>query len=153
MRGVSRMIVALICITGFSGAANAEMTREEQAIKVRKGAYSMIAWYYGSLSRMMKGIEPYDVVRFTRDAEVLAFLGKLPKDAFIAGSDKGDTHARPEIWSRPKDFQLVNEKFEKETAKLAELSRTGDADVLSNQLRNVQQACKSCHEDFKNRSH
>lgn len=154
MQKVSKMTraLALVLSIGISGIASAEMSREDQSIKVRKGAYSMIAWYYGSMMRMMKGVTPYDQVQFARNAEVLAFLSELPKDAFIHGSDKGDTKARIEIWTHPQEFRQANEQLEAEAAKLAELSKAGDMEVLKAQLTKVQRSCKACHEDFKNRA-
>jgi len=144
--------LALVLLAGFAGVAQAEMSREEYAIKFRRAGYTMVSWYYGPLSRMAKGIMPYDKALFVRNAEKLAAVSKLPKDGFIPGSDSGDTKAKPEIWTQAEKFREVNDRFEAETAKLAGLAQGGDFDAIRQQLGKVQQACKSCHKDFKNKS-
>ncbi len=152
MHKVAKSLLVVSLLVGCIGSARAEMSREAQAIKVRQGAYSMLSWYLGSMLRMAKGDEPYNRARFTHDAEALAFLSKLPNDAFIPGSDKGDTKASPEIWKNPDAFRLASEKMETEARKLADLAVHAEPSDLGDQLKQVRQACKACHEDFKQRS-
>ena len=140
---IFKMVLSVALLLGFAGVAQAEMSREEVAIKFRRNAYSMLTWYFGPLSKMAKGISPYDRDAFIRNAETLAFLVKLPKEGFIPGSDKGDTKARPEIWSEAGRFK---------TGKLVELAKGNNFDATKEQLVKVQKACKACHEDFKNRA-
>ena len=152
LKQVSKLVLSVVLLAGFVGVANAEPSREDFAIKVRKGGFAMMAWYMGPLGRMAKGEMPYDQAMFQRNAETLAFLSKLPKDAFIPGSDKGETKAKPEIWSKADKFKAANEAMETETAKLAEMSKGGNLDALKEQVGKVQKTCKSCHEEFKTKS-
>jgi cytochrome c556 len=149
---IVQVALALSLLAGFAGVAQAEMSREDFAIKVRKGGYSMLAWYMGPMGRMAKGDMPYDKALFQRNAETLALLSKLPKDAFIPGSDKGETKAKPEVWGKADKFKAANDTLENESSKLAELSKGGNLDALKEQLGKVQKACKSCHEEFKNKA-
>lgn len=148
----SKVALLAVLSIGLVGAAQAEMTREEYAVKFRRGAYTMIGWYSGPLYRMAHGEMAYDKTLFARNAEYLALLSKLPKDGFIPGSDKGDTKAKPEIWSKADKFKEVNDRFESETAKLAEVAKGGNFDVVKEQYAKVSKTCKSCHDDFKNKS-
>lgn len=153
LKEVSKVLLSLALLAGFVGATQAaEMSREEFAIKVRKGGYSMLAWYFGPLGRMAKGEMPYDQALFQRNAETVAFLSKLPKDAFIPNSDLGETKAKPEIWSKADKFKAANEALETEAAKLVEMSKAGKLDALKEQVGKVQKTCKACHEDFKAKS-
>jgi len=147
-----KVLLSLVLLLGFVGVAQAELTREEYAIKFRRGAYTMIGWYSGPLYRMARGEMAYDKALFARNAEYLAVLSKLPKDGFIPGSDKGETKAKPEIWSKADKFKEVNERFESETGKLAELAKSGDFDAVKEQYGKISKTCKSCHDDFKNKS-
>lgn len=149
MQKTSQVLLSLLLLIGFAGSAQAEMSHEDHAIKARKSAFSMLSWYLGPMVRMTKGITPYDQKQFAYNAEVLAFLSKLPKDAFIPGSDKGKTKARPEVWSQPEAFRKANAQLESEAVKLAELAKSADQESLKVQLDKVRKACKSCHEDFK----
>ena len=152
LKKLSKIALSMALLVGFAGVAQAEMTREEYAIKFRRGGYTMAAWYFGSLSRMVKGEMPYDKALFARNAEYLAVLSKLPKDGFIPGSDTGDTKAKPEIWFQGAKFKEANDRFENESAKLAEVAKGGDLNAIKEQLGKVQKTCKSCHDDFKNKS-
>ena len=145
-------VLTMGLLGGFSGGAQAEMSREDYAIKFRRGGYTVLGWYYGPLYRMAKGEMPYDKATFLRNAEYLAVLSKLPKDGFIPGSDKGDTKAKPEIWTKREQFKEANDRLENESARLAELAKGGNFDGIKEQFGKVQKTCKSCHEDFKNRA-
>lgn len=149
MRKSRQVLLSLLLLIGIHGTAQAGMSHEEHAIKARKSAFSLLSWYLGPMVRMTKGITPFDQQQFAQNAEVLAFLSKLPKTAFIPGSDQGKTKARAEIWSQPEAFRKANALMETEAAKLAELAKSGDQEALKAQLEKVRHACKSCHEDFK----
>lgn len=151
-RKLFRMVVSVALLAGYAGIAQAEMTREDYAIKFRRSGYTMLTWYFGPMARMAKGEMPYDKAQFLRNAENLAFLSKLPKDGFIPGSENGDTKAKPEIWSNAGKFKEANDRMESETAKLAELAKGGNLDALKEQLGKVQKTCKSCHDEFKKKA-
>ena len=152
LKQMTKAGLSLALLVGFVGAAQAEMSREDYAIKFRRSSFTTMTWYYGPMSRMAKGEMPYDKALFARNAEYLAFLSKLPKDGFIPGSDSGDTKAKPEVWSKADKFKEANDRMESETAKLAELAKGGNLDVLKEQLGKVQKTCKACHEDFKKKA-
>ncbi len=152
MKKLSMIAVSMTLLAIFAGDAQAEMTREEYAIKFRRGGYTMIGWYYGTLHRMAKGVMAYDKALFARNAEYLAVLSKLPKDGFIPGSDSGETKARLEIWSNSDEFKKVNEHFENESAKLGEVAKGDNFEAIKEQFGKVQKTCKACHDDFKKRT-
>jgi cytochrome c556 len=144
--------LSLAMLVGFAGVAQAEMSREDYAIKFRRSSFTTMTWYLGTMSRMVKGEMPYDKAVFARNAEYVAFLSKLPKDGFIPGTDSGDTKAKPEIWSKADKFKEANDNMEKETAKLAELAKGGNFDALKDQYGKMQKTCKACHEEFKKKA-
>jgi len=152
LKRMSQVVLSVALLAGYVGVAQAEMSREDYAIKVRKSGFTMLTWYFGPMARMVKGEMPYDKVQFERNAETLAFLSKLPKDAFIQGSDKGETKAKAEVWTKADKFKAANDAMENETAKLAELSKGGNLDALKEQVGKVQKTCKACHEEFKTKS-
>jgi cytochrome c556 len=152
LKRTSKIILSAALLVGFVGAAQAEMTREEFAVKFRRSSFTAMTWYFGPMARMAKGDMPYDKALFARNAENLAFLSKLPKDGFIPGSDVGDTKAKPEIWSKADKFKEANDHMESEAAKLAELAKGGNLDALKEQLGKLQKTCKACHENFKKKA-
>jgi len=149
---MSKAMLSMALLAGFVGvvqAADQPPSREEAAIKFRKSAYTTLMWYFGPIVRTAKGDIPYDKGLIARNAEYVAFLSKLPRDGFIPGSDKGETKAKPEIWTNSAKFKDAADALERETAKLAEIAKGGNLEAIKEQAGKVQKACKSCHDDFK----
>jgi cytochrome c556 len=152
LKKASKIALSAALLVGFVGAAQAEMSREESAIKFRRSGFTTMTWYFGPMGRMVKGDMPYDKALFARNAEYVAFLSKLPKDGFIPGTDKGDTKAKPEIWSKADKFKEAYDRMENETAKLAEVAKGGNLDAIKKQFGEVRKTCKACHDDFKKKA-
>ena len=55
---------------------------------------------------------------------------KLPWAAFAEGTDKGETRAKPEIWTDQAKFNEDAEKLQAETAKLPTAAKTGNLDNI-----------------------
>lgn len=73
--------------------------------------------------------------------------GWFPKGS---GPESGaKTGAKAEIWSDPSGFAAASDLLTAETAKLEQLSRTGDVAQLRVQARAVGGACRNCHEKYR----
>lgn len=59
------------------------------------------------------------------------------------------TGAKPEIWSDPKGFAAAVQKLEGETAKLQQVSASGDVAAIKAQVQATGGACKGCHDKFR----
>jgi cytochrome c556 len=71
---------------------------------------------------------------------------------FAAGTDKGDTRARPEIWSDAAGFRKVAENFQAEAAKLEQVAKTATSiDPLRAQVGAVARACSACHDNYRSK--
>ena len=57
------------------------------------------------MGAVMKGEKPYNKDEFAKLAEQMVELSKQPWQYFPAGSDKGKSEARPEVWSKPAEFK------------------------------------------------
>ena len=75
------------------------------------------------------------------------------KTLFPEGTGKGsglDTDALPVIWEKWSDFQAAAQRFETESAKLAEVAQNGDMTAIAQQVAALgKNACGSCHETFR----
>lgn len=141
-------IAALAAICATSTAAMAQQ-KPEDVIKFRKGAYSVIGWYMGPMGAMVKGQAPFDPKVFVRNAGIIEQMSQVVPDAFAPGSDKGDTRARPEIWSQPDKFRAAMERFQGEAAKMSQVSKGGNQDQIRQQFGALAKACSNCHDDFR----
>jgi cytochrome c556 len=150
---MKRLLVALLltaCGSLFTGSAFAQ-AKPEDAIKYRRGVYAVIGWNFRPMATMVKGDRPYDAATFAHNAEIIAYMSKLPLEGFVPGSESGDTKAKPEIWLDMDDFKVKLEKMQGEAAKLAEVAKAGDFAAVKAQFGETGNACKACHDKYRNK--
>ena len=149
MKRVSYLLLAAFFV---SFAPHAMAQKAEDAIKYRQGVFRVIGWNFGSMAAMAKGKKPYDAAVFARNAEIVAFMSKLPLEGFTPGSETGDTRAKPEIWLDMDDFKAELEKMQQEVAALEKVAKTGNFDASKDQLGEAGQACKACHDKYREKN-
>ena len=94
----------LACLTLAAGlfaalpAAAQSFAKAEDAIKYRQGAFNVIGAHFGPIGAMATGKAPYNAKSAAANAEVVAYMARLPFAGFTQGSDKGQTRAKAEIW-------------------------------------------------------
>lgn len=64
------------------------------AIKHRRAAFTLMSTYFGRATAMVKGDRPFDRAELVRNIELVQFVAKLPWEAFIPGSEPGNTLER-----------------------------------------------------------
>jgi cytochrome c556 len=133
---------------GLTGAAMAQV-KPEDSIKLRKAAFALIGYNFSSLGAMSQDRKPYNKDEAIRNAEAVAALARMPLEHFGAGTDKGDTKAKPEVWSQMDKFRGLMGKMNEETAKLAQVARNGDLAALKVQFGETGKSCKACHDDYR----
>ena len=130
-------------------AAVAQQPKPEDEIKLRRSAYTLMGYNFSSLSAMAQEKKPYNKDEAVRNADFVALLSTVPKTFFGEGSDKGETRAKPGIWSNKADFDKKMENMTSETAKLPQVARSGDLAALKKQVAETNSACKACHDEYR----
>jgi cytochrome c556 len=125
--------------------------KPEDVVEFRQSVFNVVGWHFGPLGDMAKGDRPYDQQIAIRNTEIIASMSRAAADAFHAGSDVGQTAAKPEIWSKPDEFRTALERFQKEAGMLAEVARNGDFNALRAQIGETGKTCKGCHDEFRKR--
>jgi cytochrome c556 len=59
------------------------------------------------------------------------------------------TAAKPEVWTDAAGFEAAANRFQVETARLADIASAGDMDALKAQVRATGGACKNCHDSYR----
>lgn len=136
----------LLIATGVSAQS---FQKPEDAIKYRRSAFTVMAAHFGALGAMANGRAPFDAQAAARHGDVIALVSHLPFNGFVAGSDKGETRAKPEVWSEQAKFKGAAEKMQSEVGKLASAAKTGNLDNLKAAFGPAAQTCKACHDDFR----
>ena len=132
------------------GPAAAQFKSADDAVEYRQGALAVMGHHFGLVGAMANGKIPFDAKAAQVNADLVATLAHLPWTAFTDGSDKGDTSAKPEVWSQGDKFRAVAQKFQDASAKLATAARTATkAEDLKPAFSATAETCKSCHDDFR----
>lgn len=147
----SHWIAAAVTLSLGSGIAAEAFAQEkpENYIRLRKANQQVVSWHMRQLAPMVKGQQALDVAAATNAANVLAVLAPVFATAFPAGTDQGDTRARPEIWSQPDKYKQAMDRYIAESSKMLEAAKSGNADNIRTQFGALSKTCSGCHDDFR----
>jgi cytochrome c556 len=149
---MKRMISTLL-MTAIGAAialpAAAQFAKPEDAIKYRKSALTVMSTHFGRVAGMANGKIPFDAKAVSENADIAAFMSKLPFVAFIPGSDQGQTKAEPKIWTEKDKFDADAKTLQDEMAKLATVAKGGNIDAIKAQVGETGKACKACHDNYR----
>lgn len=148
MKVIASFVLAAAAVT-LATPASAQFAKPEDAVKYRKSAMTIMATHFGRVAAMANGRVPFDAKVAADNAAVAESMSKLPWAAFVEGSDKGDTRAKPEIWSDAAKFKDANEKMQGEMTKLSAAAKTGNLDSIKAAVGAVGGSCKACHDAFQ----
>jgi cytochrome c556 len=134
---MKKLMFAAATLAGLATAlpAAAQFAKPEDAIKYRKSVFTVMSNHFGRVGAMVNGKAPFDP--------------KAAYVAFIEGTDKGETRAKPEIWAEMDKFKAAASTMQDEMAKLNAATKTGNLDTIKAQFGKVGQACKACHDNYR----
>jgi len=153
-RGVTRaaplLAAAMLLAGGWAAAQGAP--RPESLIKYRQSAYQVLAWNSGRIRSALTG--SYDAHEVQSAANALAAVANAGlAGLFPAGTAEGKgwraTTVAPGAFSDVTKFRALNDDFARQASELARIAASGDQQAVSVQFLKVAQACKSCHEKFR----
>lgn len=148
MKIAASLVLAAAAIT-LSAPVQAQFAKPEDGIKYRKAALTVMATHFGRVAAMANGRMPFDAVAIASNAAIAESMSKLPFHGFVDLSDKGETKARPEIWTDRAKFNAAGEKMQSEMGKLAVVAKGGNIDAIKAQAGTTGGTCKACHDDFR----
>lgn len=140
---------ALIVTIAFATPAMAQFKNAEDTIKYRKAVFAVMGQHFSQIGAMANGRVPFDAQKAKDDAALVMRLGQLPWAAFGAGTDLGDTKAKPEIWKEQAKFKAAADKAMGELSKLDAAAKTGNIDQIKAAFGAAGQSCKACHDAYR----
>ena len=103
------------------------------------------------LGGMLRGRIPYDEAMFIEKAARLDELSKQPWQHFPTVKEDERTSARDDVWQRQERFQELARALESTTEHL--IASTTEAplnqSILRVRVQAVEDACESCHQEFR----
>jgi len=148
MRFIASLALAAVAVTALPAAAQS-FQKPEDAIKYRRSAFTVLAAHFGALGAMANGRAPYDAAAAARHADAIQLVSTLPWAGFVPGSDKGDTRAKPEVWTEQAKVQEGAQRLQTEMGRLAAAAKTGNLDNLKTAFAQNSGSCKACHDSYR----
>ncbi len=150
-RLLSSLALSVAALAGIVTAlpAAAQFAKPEDAIKYRKSAMFLENVHLGRIFAMANGRVPFDAKVVAENAEVLAAVSKWQFSGFVDGSDKGDTRAKPEVWTEMDKFREKAGKSQEDVTRLNAAAKTGNVDSIKAAAGAVGQSCKACHDTYR----
>ena len=142
-------LAAAVLAVATALPAAAQFAKPEDAIKYRKAVFTVMATHFGRVAAMANGRAPFDPKVAAESAELATTMSKLPFVALLPGTDKGDTRAKPEIWTDLDKVKLLAGKMQEEMVKLNAAAKTGNIDSIKAAAGDTGKACKACHDDYR----
>lgn len=139
--------LALASALAFPAAHAAD---DQDPIEVREGIMKTMGKNMKAMGAMAKGAEPFVAAQFATHAQALAAAaGKDLIAAFPAGSDLGETEAKPEIWENMDDFKARDADMKEKAKALVATSADGDQAAMTAAFGELGKVCKGCHEKYR----
>jgi cytochrome c556 len=143
---------AVACVAAFSSrVAHADEMDPQAVIEGRQANLRDLGAAFKAITDELKKPAPVLPVIRQYAAQVDA-LAQQQRFWYPRGSGPEaeiETAAKPEIWTRTKEFADAQLAFVTEAARLREISRAEDVDAIKSQYRAVGKTCKGCHEVFR----
>jgi cytochrome c556 len=94
---------------------------------------------------------PFDASVVLKEAPRVEMTSSMIPEVFQLDTHTFDvkTKARPEIWTKMPDFQQKAKDLNAAATELDAVAKTGDRAATLKAVEKVGQACKSCHDDYK----
>ena len=147
-----RALAATLTLAASAVALPQTAPRPEQLVKWRQSAYQVIGWNSARLKAVLAGT--YDANAARAAANSLAALansglpGLFPRTTAAAKGWRPTT-ANAAVFDDAPEFRALSEEFAREASELARLTTGTDRDAVSKQFARVAQACRSCHDKFR----
>ncbi|MBL8251590.1 MAG: cytochrome c [Candidatus Competibacter sp.] len=141
-----------ILSAGVLTTAYAAEGKPEDTVKYRQSVYNIIGWNFKPMGAMAKGETPFDAAAVARHAQYVEMMSKALPEGFVKGTGPDvvkNTEAKPEIWTKPAEFDTKLKDFQQEAGKLSEVAKGGDEKAIKAQIGKTAETCKACHKEFR----
>jgi len=146
-----RKIVVCVAVLAAGSAVAMDAEQAEKAYDVRHGLFGLVGWNTGPLAGMAKERIPFDAERAELHASRIAALVEMIPDAFAADTRGYElpTEAKDAIWEEKEEFLNLAAAIREKSAALEAAAATGDQDKFTAAFVEMGQACKDCHDRFR----
>ena len=122
----------------------------EKAVKTRQGLFELQGFTFGPVGAMLKGA-PLDATLVQKEAARLRVEAGLIPEVFQLDTREFQVtnKAREAIWTNKPAFDKKADDLQAAAAALEAAAQKGERSAILDAASKVGGACKSCHEDFR----
>jgi len=143
----SLKVGSLFLLLGASIAVPAQ-SQPEDVIKYRRNVMKANGAHEAAIRAILQGKVDYKN-QLADHAKALENINKDIPSIFPKGSDSGDTKALPAIWSDRVGFEKRAGDAKQKSADFAKAVMAGDTQAAAAKYKELSEACKACHKDFR----
>ncbi|MEX0943085.1 MAG: cytochrome c [Pseudomonadales bacterium] len=134
-------------LVAILAASQVTLADAEAEINYRQGVMKSVGGHMSAMGAILKGRVHFE--DFESHANAMAELATIVPNVFPAGSDKGKTEALAVIWEKSDEFQAAMDDFVAAANNIAGVAGGGNPRELGPAIQRLGQACKGCHDDFR----
>ncbi|MBF0425040.1 MAG: cytochrome c [Magnetococcales bacterium] len=145
---VLSLAVSAVLVGVVVPAQAQEGEESNPAIVHRHGIYTIVGGHMKAIkSILLLGFDaPKDVTFHAQGiADAFSHMG----NSYPPGSDKGETKAKPEIWTQGEKVKQLGGNAFAAANDLAKVSQGGDKQASLVAFKKLGETCKACHDEFK----
>ena len=153
MNKIVKTAIAGVTLATLAGTTFAQVIgKMEDQIRWRQSAYHTMAWSMGRIKANVEGT--YNKDQVIEAANVIQAIANSKMGAlYQPGSDKGkgwkETRLKPEFFKDKETLGKVAGNFGQQANEMAKVAATGDAGAVKAQFGKLGEACKGCHDKFR----
>lgn len=134
--------LAMVSVGDYAVAQSAD-----DAIKARKDGFQVFRVSMGAVKKAVDDNGPASAA--VAPAEAIAAQAGKQLQHFPAGSDKGTTKAKPEIWAQWATFEATMKDLEAKATATATAAKAGNMDGVKAGFAAMGGTCGTCHKQFR----
>lgn len=125
-------------------------THPDQPVTKRRAIFKEFTRTLEPMGMVARERKDYNPREFNISALALQKLADQPWPLFTADSNYPPTHARPDVWQKAAEFKTAQDAYRVRVDELVQAAQGSDLDRIKATVNEVQNACKSCHQTFRN---
>ena len=126
----------------------AEATPADEIVKYRQNVMTSQRGHMGAAAAIIQGKVEFKDQLLDHVKALEATTKDIP-GLFPKGSDVGETKALKEVWTNNDEFRKRAKDAQEKSAALAKAVAAGDSQSYGKHLKDLGEACKACHKDFR----
>jgi cytochrome c556 len=143
-------LVSALSVSRAQSAPATPQQEAEKAVKTRQAVFDVQSYSFGPVAAMLKGA-PFDADLVQKEAARVEITSGMIVEVFQFDTRKFrvQTTAREDIWLHPDDFKQKARDLQAAVAELKSAATKGDRSAVINAVNGVGQACKACHDAYR----